>query len=82
METNIDDIGYGNFMFEQKKKFFSQFIEFNDVKSAKNKTNFIKNYFDQLILISKDIKMHFKNMIQVIDGFIEFFKDLEIMLKK
>jgi len=86
MELNIENIRYRNFIFEQKKKLFSQFVDINDspgksLKNSKN-SNIVRHYFEELLMVSKDIKEHYKKLMVFVEYLIGYFKQVYTILKQ
>lgn len=41
----------------------------------------MRNYFEELILVSKSIKDHFKKLILFVDALVVYFKNISNILK-
>ena len=86
MEINIENIKYRSFIFEQKKKLFSHFLDINDSPSrnlnGSKHGNIVRNYFEELMLVSKDIKDHYKKLLLFVDNLIQYFRQVYGILKQ
>jgi len=55
--------------------------QIRNVKGSRN-TNMMRRYFEELILVSKSIKDHFKKLILFVDTLISYFKNISMVLKE
>ena len=82
---NIENVKFRSFIFEQKKKLFSHFLDINDSPSRSLKGskhgNLVRNYFEELLLISKDIKDYFRKLLIFVDNLILYFRQVSALLK-